>query len=68
MIRVLVIGASGLLGSHIVTQLQAKAEVLEASATRGPLKVDISSPESLRALFEKTGPLDAIVCVASPSI
>jgi NAD(P)-dependent dehydrogenase (short-subunit alcohol dehydrogenase family) len=62
--RVLVIGASGLLGSHVVRQLQGKAEVLEASATRGALKVDISSPESLRALFAKTGPLDAIVCVA----
>jgi NAD(P)-dependent dehydrogenase (short-subunit alcohol dehydrogenase family) len=62
--RVLVIGASGLLGSHIVTQLQGKAEVLQASATRGALKVDISSPDSLRTLFAGTGPLDAIVCVA----
>jgi NAD(P)-dependent dehydrogenase (short-subunit alcohol dehydrogenase family) len=62
--RVLVIGSSGLLGSHLVKALQGKAEVVEASFSRGPLKVDIADPASLRRLFEDVGTVDAVVCTA----
>jgi len=62
--RVLVIGSTGLLGSQIVKALQGRAEVVEASASRAPLKVDIADPASLRRLFEKVGPVDGIVCAA----
>src|SRR5512137_462632 len=64
MTRVLVIGSSGLLGSHLVQALQGKADVVEASFSRGPLKVDISDPASLRRLFAQVGTVDAIACVA----
>jgi uncharacterized protein YbjT (DUF2867 family) len=50
--RILVIGSSGLLRSHLVKTLQGKAEVVEASHTRAPLKVDIADPASLRRLFQ----------------
>ena len=60
--RVLVIGASGLLGSHVAEALQGKAEVVEAGRSRAPLKVDIADPSSLDHLFEQVGPVDAIVC------
>ena len=62
--RVLVIGSSGLLGSHVVKALQGKAEVVEASLGRAPLKVDIADPASLKGLFGKVGPVDAIACTA----
>jgi len=62
--RVLVIGSSGLLGSHLVNALKSKAEVVEASFSRAAHKVDISDPASLRQLFERVGTVDAIVCTA----
>jgi uncharacterized protein YbjT (DUF2867 family) len=62
--KVLVIGSSGLLGSHLVKALQGKAEVAEAALNRAPLKVDIADPASLKSLFQKVGPMDAIACIA----
>lgn len=62
--RVLVIGASGLLGSHVVKALAGRAEVVEASLRRAALKVDIAEPASLEALFDRVGRVDAIVCTA----
>jgi NAD(P)-dependent dehydrogenase (short-subunit alcohol dehydrogenase family) len=62
--RVLVIGSTGLIGSHLVKALQGRAEVVEASRTRAPLQVDIADPASLRRQFESVGPVDAIACTA----
>jgi len=62
--RVLVIGSTGLLGSEVVRALQGRADVVGASFSRAPLKVDIADPSSLRRLFEKVRPLDGIVCTA----
>jgi NAD(P)-dependent dehydrogenase (short-subunit alcohol dehydrogenase family) len=60
--RILVIGASGLIGRAIVDALADRADVVRASLSRAPEKVDISSPDSLRALFSRVGQVDAIVC------
>jgi NAD(P)-dependent dehydrogenase (short-subunit alcohol dehydrogenase family) len=62
--RVLVIGSSGLLGSHLVKALAGKAEVVEASRSTAPLQVDISDTASLRRLFERVGAVDGIACTA----
>ncbi len=60
--RILVIGSSGLLGSHLVKALQSKAEVIEASFQRAQLKVDIADPASLKSLFQRVGIVEAIAC------
>jgi NAD(P)-dependent dehydrogenase (short-subunit alcohol dehydrogenase family) len=62
--RVLVIGATGLLGSEVVRALQGRADVVEASFSRAPLKVDIADAASLERLYDKVGPVDGIVCTA----
>jgi NAD(P)-dependent dehydrogenase (short-subunit alcohol dehydrogenase family) len=62
--RVLVIGSTGLLGSHLVKALHGKADVVEASLGRAPHRVDIADPASLRRLFGAVGPVDAIACTA----
>jgi NAD(P)-dependent dehydrogenase (short-subunit alcohol dehydrogenase family) len=60
--RILVIGSSGLLGSHLVKALHSRAEVIEASFSRAQLKVDISDPASLKSLFQRVGLVDGIAC------
>ncbi|MDG3085512.1 short chain dehydrogenase [Vibrio hannami] len=62
--KVLILGATGLIGNAISELLEGKAEVIKASFSHPENKVDISEPESLKALFEKVGKVDAIVCTA----
>ncbi|MEI6623193.1 MAG: short chain dehydrogenase [Actinomycetes bacterium] len=64
MARVLVIGASGLLGSRVCEALAETAEVISASRSGSAEVVDITDPASILALLEKVGPVDAIVCTA----
>jgi NAD(P)-dependent dehydrogenase (short-subunit alcohol dehydrogenase family) len=59
--RVLVIGASGVIGRAVVAALGPEHEVVTASRKDAHHTVDISQPESLKQLFEKVGPVDAIV-------
>ncbi len=58
--KVLVIGAAGLLGSHVVAAL-GENRCIRASRS-SPERVDISDPKSLAALFDRVGTVDGIVC------
>lgn len=60
--RILLIGATGTIGRATARAL-AGHEVVTASR-RGEHRVDITDPASLRALFERVGPVDAIVSTA----
>jgi NAD(P)-dependent dehydrogenase (short-subunit alcohol dehydrogenase family) len=61
--KILVVGASGLLGSAVVAELSKRDEVISASRS-SEVQVDIKDVASIRAMFEATGKLDAIVCTA----
>ncbi|MEX5272022.1 short chain dehydrogenase [Kocuria sabuli] len=61
--RVLVVGAGGLVGGAVADVLAEEHEVVRASRSEGE-RVDISDPASVRELFERVGPLDAVVCCA----
>ena len=62
--KVLIVGASGTIGKLVVKELAPRHEIIEAGKTSGRYQVDITSPESVRALFENVGKVDAIVAVA----
>jgi NAD(P)-dependent dehydrogenase (short-subunit alcohol dehydrogenase family) len=62
--KVLVVGASGLLGRSIVDELGDSAEVVTASRSSCAETVDISSRESIERLFARVGQVDGLVCVA----
>jgi NAD(P)-dependent dehydrogenase (short-subunit alcohol dehydrogenase family) len=62
--RILVIGASGTIGREIVKALEPSHEVLQASRAHTPFSVDISNPQSIRALYQEVGTVDAVVCAA----
>lgn len=62
--RIIVIGASGHIGKVVADTLSDRGhEVLRASRT-GDWPVDITDPESVRALFAKTAPVDAVIVAA----
>ncbi|MFJ6461362.1 short chain dehydrogenase [Streptomyces sp. NPDC091387] len=62
--KVLVIGATGTIGSAVTSALEASHQVVKGSR-RGPVKVDVEDPSSLDALFDQLPDLDAVVCCAA---
>ncbi|EOS97534.1 hypothetical protein K530_43523 [Streptomyces noursei CCRC 11814] len=62
--KVLVIGATGTIGSAVAQALEASHEVVRASR-RGPLRTDLEDPSSLDALLDGVPDLDAVVCCAA---
>ena len=59
--KIIVIGASGTLGRAVVQNLSARHEVVRVGKSSGDYRVDLTQPESVQALFESTGRVDAIV-------
>ena len=66
--RILVIGATGIIGQAILEALTPKHEVLAASHTKSPFPVDLSDPESIRSLLAALPTLDAIISAAGAAI
>ncbi|MCI0993119.1 short chain dehydrogenase [Pseudomonas corrugata] len=62
--KILLIGANGTIGSAIANELSPRHEIIRIGRNSGELHVDISDSASIRALFEKTGPFDALICAA----
>jgi len=62
--KVLVIGATGTVGTAVTSALEASHQVVKASR-RGPVRVDLEDPSSLDALFDDVPDLDAVVCCAA---
>jgi len=62
--KILLIGANGTIGSAIDNELSPRHEIVRIGRKSGDVQVDISDSASIRALFEKTGRFDALVCAA----
>lgn len=65
--KILVIGGMGTIGSAVVEVLRPDHEVVAAGHASGDPRVEITSASSLRLLFRRVGPLDAVVCAAGPA-
>ena len=63
--RVLLVGATGTVGSAIATALESAGDsVVSAGFSSGDHKVDLAEPQSVRALIDAVGLVDALVCAA----
>ena len=58
--KVLIVGANGLLGSGAVAALSEGNEIIQASRT-GDVSVDLTDPKSIAAMYEKVGKVDAVI-------
>ncbi|PKE30036.1 short chain dehydrogenase [Rahnella sp. AA] len=59
--KILVIGGTGTLGKAVVSALGDNHNVITAGKTHGDFQVDITDESSVKALFARTGKLDAII-------
>jgi NAD(P)-dependent dehydrogenase (short-subunit alcohol dehydrogenase family) len=62
--RILVVGGPGTIGREVVKALASGNEVIQASRSHSPVKVDITDPASIRAMYKNVGKVDAIISAA----
>jgi NAD(P)-dependent dehydrogenase (short-subunit alcohol dehydrogenase family) len=62
--RILVIGATGTIGRAVAEVLSGRHAVVTVGHRRGDYRVDLASPDSIKALYRAVGPFDAVICAA----
>lgn len=62
--KIIIIGGAGTIGRKVTAYLQDRHEVLVAGRNSGDVTVDISDAESIKTMFQKVGPVDAVVNVS----
>lgn len=62
--RVIVVGATGTIGSAVVGALSTRHDVVKVSHKSGAFRVDLASPDSITQLFRTIGAFDALVSTA----
>lgn len=65
--KIVIVGASGTVGSAVSELLAKDHQVIRAGHSRGDATVDMRDPASIKALFAQVGQFDALV-VASGSV
>jgi len=63
--KVLVIGATGTLGSAVADALEGASHQVVKASRSGPVRVDLEDPATLDGLFDEVPELDAVVCCAA---
>jgi len=61
--KIIVVGATGTIGSEVVKALGARHEVVSVSRSTEPA-VDYAKPETIAGLFAKVGAVDAVISCA----
>jgi NAD(P)-dependent dehydrogenase (short-subunit alcohol dehydrogenase family) len=62
--RILLVGATGMIGRAVATLLRPHHDVVEASRHKARYRIDIADEESIRSLYEDVGHVDAVVSAA----
>ncbi|KQC30806.1 short chain dehydrogenase [Flagellimonas eckloniae] len=62
--KILIVGGNGTIGKKVTSYFKEGHKVVVASKSTGSIIVDITDSNSIRTMFEKTGKLDAIICIA----
>ena len=62
--KIIVIGATGTIGSEVAKALSKKGHEIVRASRNGEVKVTLVDPASVRALFERVRDVDAVVCCA----
>lgn len=59
--RVLIIGATGTIGSAVRNELVSRHDIISAGRKGADVAVDITSPESIKAMYQLVGKVDAVI-------
>lgn len=62
--KILIIGGNGTIGSKVTSRLKKNHQVIVAARNNGDVKVDLASSSSIKQMYDETGHLDAVICIA----
>ena len=62
--RILIAGASGTIGQAVVKDLSRRHDIVKAGRSSGDLTVDLTSADSVKAMYAKLGKVDAVIACA----
>ena len=62
--KILIVGGNGTIGSKVSHHFSKKHEVIIAGRNSGDVNLDMADSKSIKAMFEKTGNVDSVVCTA----
>lgn len=62
--KILIIGGNGTIGKKVSAHFSKKHEVIIAGKTSGEVNLDMGDSQSIQAMFEKVGKVDAVICAA----
>lgn len=62
--RIIIVGAEGDIGRAASEELGKRHDIIRAGRKRGDVLVDMAERASVDAMYDKTGPVDAVVCTA----
>ena len=62
--KILIVGASGTIGSAVASELRQRHEIVSAGRTTGDVHLDLTDSSSICSAYEEVGPLDAVVSTA----
>jgi NAD(P)-dependent dehydrogenase (short-subunit alcohol dehydrogenase family) len=63
-LRILLVGASGVLGSAVAAELGQRCEIIGAGSKSGQIRIDVADPASIEKALDEAGPLDGVACAA----
>lgn len=62
--KIIIIGANGVIGSHLSRTLEGEHELIRASANKSEYQIDFTSAESVKEFYKKVGAFDALIVTA----
>ncbi|MCM2997023.1 short chain dehydrogenase [Paenibacillus cellulositrophicus] len=62
--KILIVGATGTLGTAVRRELEQNHEIITTGRKGADITVDMSVPESIIAMYEAVGKVDAVICTA----
>ena len=62
--KILLVGASGTIGSAVASELGQRHEVITAGRTSGDVQLDLTDSKSIHSAYEQVGSLDAVISTA----
>jgi len=62
--KIIIIGATGTIGKHVAKALEKDHQVVRVGSKSGDVQVNLTDPASIKAMYEKVGSFDAVICAA----
>ena len=62
--KILIIGGHGTIGAPVVRHFAQQHQIVIGGRTSGDIPVDLADSQSIQSMFNTTGMLDAILCIA----